>query len=322
MIPVIEPRLPFSLFQIIPLTGFRRHRRLRAALTAFATPGMGLCLPMLYTFGSWFLTGNDIAPCAVLPKSLSLKLFGTDRPSGSAILIGQTEYMICGVYSAYGAVAEEKDFLHTISSDGIPRVYLFDPLRVADVQVSMLYMTDAKGSDAQYLLDQASGFQKKALSGSLTDYRPRLGLAASLWYFSVLVCALFVFTLLLYAAGHQLIAAASAQKEAGKKRLLRLLAGVAATAGVWRVLSSLLSRLAIPPSYLPRDNVFELSFYVRTVEAFFASLHAAVGSNPDDWVFLTHTLAILLWSLLGLVFFIPAALKCRRILLTVFRRNG
>jgi hypothetical protein len=276
------------------------------AYTAYATPGAGICLPGTYAFGNWFLPGNDITPCAVLPEALSLKLFGTNRPEGAAVLAGQTEYKVCGVYR------EGKSFLHRLSGDGMPRVYLYDPLRMAGIPAAALYLTDAKGSDSQYLQHQAAGLQKTTLIGSLTDYRPRLGLTGSLWYVSFLACIFFASALFLLAAARQLIAAASAQKETGKKRLARLTIGAAVTAAVWFALSALLDHLAVPPSYLPQDNVFELSFYVKAVESFFASLHAP-GATTYDWVFLTHILSVLLWSLLGLALFIPAALKLRRI---------
>ena len=150
------------------------------AYTAYTTPSAGMCLPFRYADGNWFLPDETkMASYAVIPESLSLTLFGTDRPVGNSIIVGQFEYRICGVYH------ELKGFLHDISCDGIPRVYLYNPLRMARLPVSVLYLSDDKNSEVQILKLQAASAFKTFLDGSTADYRQQIQLAYGLWYLSV-----------------------------------------------------------------------------------------------------------------------------------------
>jgi hypothetical protein len=263
-----------------------------------------MCLPFRYAYGNWFLPDErSMASYAVIPESLSLTLFGTDRPAGNFIVVGQVEFRICGVYHEF------KGFLHDISGDGIPRIYLYNPLRMAELPVCVLYLSDGSDSEVQTLKQQAAGTYKTFLDGRIVDYRQQIQLAYSLWYLSVLLCLLFATVLLLAFAGVQLVHMHDGHKEPVVKRLMHLLAAVCIAGGTRALMTLLLNRLRIPAAYLVQDNIFDVSFYMRSIVSFFRSLHRSDWVNHFGWEFAVQLVALLFWSLCGIVFFIAGVLK-------------
>jgi hypothetical protein len=295
----------------VRVTGFGASVK---AYTAYATPLAGLCLPLRYTYGNWFLPDESgMASLAVIPQSLSLVLFGTDKPAGNSLSIDRTDYRICGVYSEYGVFAQENGFLQKISGDGIPRIYLYSPLRMAQLPVTVLYLSDENQSEAQLLKQQASDAYKTLLNGKIVDYRQQIRLANSLWYLSVLLCVFLPAAMLLVFAGLQFVRLHARQNESVSQKLKHFLLGTCFAAIVLILLTLMLNRFRIPQSYLTQENIFAFSAYVKSIESFFTSLHAESRTSHFEWTFVTQLLGLLFWALISLGCFCAGILKVYRI---------
>lgn len=271
---------------------------------SFATPEIQFCVPLQFVFGGWFLRCQEpnLQAQAIIPESLSLTLFGTNKPSKLSFYIDRQEYYISGVYR------ESNGFLSKTSDNRVPRVYLSDALRMANLPVTTLYLSKFKGYTPEYLLQQASGFQNTMLHGNIINYPQQIALLHGLWYLSVLICYFFLASLLLITSERFFSAALFGHTNCRKLR--DGIIGIGIAIGTGGGLLILLTNMYIPNAYLPTRHILDFSFYKTCIITFFRNMDTAGDMNAYlERMFLWHTLTLLFLALLGITFFCLGVLQ-------------
>jgi multiple sugar transport system ATP-binding protein len=151
------------------------------AYIAYATPAATGALPYSHSFGGWFMSWGG-ERTAVIPYSMALALYGTDRPEGARITAGSEDCAVVGVYR------DNFGFLSEISGDGTPRVFLSGAATEESLQAVVMYVTGADTDSAQILHQRAAGAMRANPRGDVTDWGRRAALAESLRYLLLLMC--------------------------------------------------------------------------------------------------------------------------------------
>lgn len=264
----------------------------------YASPGALTLLPITFVAG-YVYNGDERA--AVVPATLAM---GLGVSAGDQIICDGLPYTVSGMYG------EDASAAASIAGDGLPRVYLYDEGLFAETPASEILLTNDQGAGARQLVRTAMQLLKIPLSGGLRDYRQQIGLAVGLMQLAGLLCSFFSAAILLWYAGKHIVRAVELSGEQPIRRILRGSIAVVVAVGIFVGLSFQMGALKVPGTYLPPDNIFDFSYYSSSATAFLRELRAA--PNYYEWFYASRLVAMLLWSALGVVFFIAAALTLQR----------
>jgi hypothetical protein len=221
----------------------------------YITPRLGEVLPLRLLSGA--MPSEDGR--AVLPESTANFLFPDTVPEDNAITVGGKTYPVSGV----------------CADRALPAVFIAD--LSADAPVSSIFLVQRKGEEsepAELHLQRAQESLQLPLGGELCDYRELIGLARSLWYLSVVLCALMALILILAFAARLSFAALLARGGRFRNRVRLAILAAILTAAALICFSILLRGFRIPGAFLPPDNIFDFAFYGAEIAGFFARARA------------------------------------------------
>lgn len=233
----------------------------RNAWMEVTTSSYGDIAGLKFVRGKYF-TGSIVTQeqnYIVIPESLAVELFSFDAGLGQQVLIAGEEYTICGVY-------EEGGYLVKLGLGRIPVVYVnyFPKNKFEEAIVNQLMFPADENKTGGQLKQEFAKQIGRPIEGEMLELDNLLELASDLVLLGGIMClAWFVFRLFVYSNRKFLGAYDEKRDTAHRKKCL--IAAIAALAAALAGLDFLLSGIKLPVSYLPEDNLFNITYYAKMI---------------------------------------------------------
>lgn len=248
--------------------------------------------------GSYFYTLDF--PSAVVSSKFAMSYFLTIEIIGKPIMIEDKAYTICGVYE------DDNNLFYEISSSLYDNIYTSQcPTQfTTDCYPSYIFANKALSSSYE-IINVLNHTYNTYINGEVVDYRLLHNFTASLFILALIACSLYFVCLMFNASYKKFMKLFSLPED--NASVLKLFIQFIAFMGLAIVLVwALLSLINIPPSYLPPDNIFDISFYRQSIVSFFTSLNSET-SQFNYTSYLLSVLSVYIGLLfLGVVFFYHA----------------
>lgn len=278
-----------------------------SAYCQMTTPNYGACANLQFSEGGYFSDDVSSGHAAVIPESLAEELFA-ERSGEKKLLINGEKFTVCGVYEDGGILAR-------LGLAKLPVIY-GNGSESPDAQAEHLLIEADAGKTALQQKQETAVMLETPLGGEMHDFGRLHQLGDSLLLLGFFFAGLWFVLRLCIFSYRKLILAYEDEEHTAKR-------GFAASFGVGAFLLAvigfwLLCQLVrIPAVYLPKDNIFDLSYYGQEILSGIQQIHTDCRIHDFSRICAVYLCTEAGLLLLAVPFFWAGCQKLRRGLLHV-----